>query len=41
MELSRYYLNHTDIDSCIIIAEKGIALSKQMGITPAIEFYYL
>ncbi|MCD4725809.1 MAG: tetratricopeptide repeat protein [Bacteroidales bacterium] len=39
LELSRYYVNHYHSDSAIIYAEKGIELSKKIGLQPDIDLY--
>jgi tetratricopeptide (TPR) repeat protein len=40
-ELARYYLNHREPDSCILYAERGLALAKSLEIIPDIELYRL
>ena len=39
LELSRYYVDHYHSDSAIIFAEKGIELSKKIGLQPDIDLY--
>jgi len=41
LELSRYYEKNHQSDSALIIAEKGVKLSEQIGIDPDIDFYLI